>query len=174
LALESVIAKAKHMLQIRALKDIVLNDLKRAQKLVRALAGAGGGIEPQFRIATPEGDFWIAMPLSDDRDERPHQIGLIRKFMASKTSIAFTMAAEANEPDGVFCLGVTYREALCAISAIERSPLRFSPIKWPEPSQVSEELLSLLPHGQTALTPADIEELSAPILGLTEDFRLCG
>ena len=142
-------------MQYHTLKDLVLSDLERAQKMVRAL----GSIDAQFRIASPEGDYSIAIPLSDHRTRR---IELIRKFMAWKMGPAFTMAGELVNPDGVFCFGVMYREAVCAISAIEgRKPLRFSAVVWPDPGALGKELLTLLPHGVLTLTADDVAELNA-------------
>jgi hypothetical protein len=40
----------------RTFKEIVLCDLLRGQRLVRRIEDEGG-IDPQFRIATPEGDI---------------------------------------------------------------------------------------------------------------------
>jgi hypothetical protein len=142
------------VIEHHTLKDLVHSDLERAQKMLRAL----GSIDAQFRIATPEGDYWIEIPLSDQRTRR---IKLIKKFMAWKMAPAFSMAGELVNPDGVFCFGVMYREAVCAISAIEgRNPFRFSPAEWPDPSAVGEEMLALLPRGAITLTADDVAELN--------------
>jgi hypothetical protein len=55
----------------RTFKELVLSDLMRGQRLVR-LIDDDGGIDPRFRIATPEGDIGIAMTLSPDMRERAH------------------------------------------------------------------------------------------------------
>ena len=46
---------------------LVKGDHERAQRICRQLCG--DPIEPQFRIATPDGDYWIALPLGDDPAE---------------------------------------------------------------------------------------------------------
>jgi hypothetical protein len=106
-------------------REIVLADLARAQRLVRKIDDPGG-IDPQFRIATPEGDFHIAMMLADEPGERLRQMSMVSRFMAWKMAGGFTLASELVEPDSVYCFGATHKEELAAISLIERNPLRFS------------------------------------------------
>jgi hypothetical protein len=43
------------------LKDLVLADLARAQRLITRI---GDEIDPQFRTASREGDWWIGITLS--------------------------------------------------------------------------------------------------------------
>ncbi len=149
------------MLRGTNLRDIVLSDLDRAQQLIRTVEGEEAGIDPQFRIKAPDGDYRVAMPLSDDPRECGRQFELIKKFMALNTAPAFTMAGETTAPEGVFCVGVTHREALCALAPLQRDPLRFSFIEWTEPKVLGGEVLALLPRGELTLSPTDIEELDA-------------
>jgi hypothetical protein len=154
---------------------MVLNDLDRAQQLVREMAADEAGIDPQFRITAPEGDYRLTMPLSEDPCECGRQFELIKKFMALNTAPAFTMAGGTTEPEGVFCVGVSHREALCALAPLERDPLRFSFIEWPEPKALGGEVLGLLPRGELSLSPADIEEIDAYFgpVGKFPAMRLC-
>ena len=46
-------------------KDLVEADLRRAVRLITKLQDE---IDPQFRIATPEGDYWIALQLPPDKN----------------------------------------------------------------------------------------------------------
>ena len=71
-------------------REIVLADLYRAQRLIKKV---NDEIDPQFRIATPDGDYAIAMTLSPDRSERLYQMRLVSLFMAWKLSPGFTMAS---------------------------------------------------------------------------------
>jgi hypothetical protein len=50
------------------LRDVVRFDLERAQRLVRKVHP--DPIDPQFRIATPEGDYWIGITLTEKPKER--------------------------------------------------------------------------------------------------------
>ena len=85
----------------RSFREVVLADLLRAQRLKIRIEDE---IDPQFRIASPEGDWWIAITLDADRAERKHQMQLVSKFMASKLSPSFTMACELAEPDACTAL----------------------------------------------------------------------
>ena len=69
----------------RNFREVVLADLLRAQRLKIRIEDE---IDPQFRIASPEGDWWIAMTLDRDLAERKRQMALVSKFMASKLSLA--------------------------------------------------------------------------------------
>ena len=48
-------------------KDLVEADLRRAARLVIKNQDE---IDPQFRIATPEGDYWVAVQLPPGESER--------------------------------------------------------------------------------------------------------
>ena len=48
----------------RNFKECVEADLRRAARLIIKIQDE---LDPQFRIATPEGDFWIALTLPPDR-----------------------------------------------------------------------------------------------------------
>lgn len=42
----------------------------------------GAELDPQFRIATPDGDWWIGIALSPGMAERQRQLGLVSRLMA--------------------------------------------------------------------------------------------
>jgi hypothetical protein len=116
-------------------------------------------IDPQFRIASPEGDWWIGVTLSDDLQERTREMLLVSRFMQWKLSPAFTLASEIVSPDAVYCIGVSHRECHAAMSRIARHPLCFGEIEWLAPSQIGDEFTSLLPRGTAALDAQAIAEL---------------
>ncbi|MGO8952054.1 MAG: hypothetical protein ACLQF2_01765 [Rhodomicrobium sp.] len=140
----------------RSLKELVIADLERAQSLIRKVKDE---IDPQFRIATPEGDYWIAMTLSADPAERVRELRKVSLFMAWKLSPGFTLASELIEPDAVHCFGATHKEQLAAISLIERNPLRFAKLQWLSPEQIGDEIRELLPKGAITLDAGMIDEL---------------
>jgi hypothetical protein len=140
----------------RNFREIVLADLLRAQRLILRIQDE---IDPQFRIASEDGDWWIAMTLAPDLVARRWQMRLISKFMACKLSPAFTMASELMEPDAVICVGVSHRERYGVLSRIERNPVRFLPEQWLAPEQLDPEVLAMLPHGASSLTALEIAEL---------------
>jgi hypothetical protein len=147
------------MAEILNLKGIVLAGLLHAQNLIR-LIDDPGGIDPQFRIMTPDGDYLISMTLADDPDERLRQLQYISMFMAWKIAVVFTVAGELLNPAAVFCFGATHSDRM-VISAIEREPIRFSSPEWLTPDDVANEIAELLPHGVLTLDAAGIAELDA-------------
>jgi hypothetical protein len=140
----------------RNFREIVLADLLRAQRLILRVQDE---IDPQFRIASPEGDWWIGMTLADDPRERERQMRLVSRFMQWKLSPAFTMASEIISPDAVYCIGVSHRECHAAMSRIIRNPVRFAEIEWLTRSQIGDEYPSLLPRGKATLDVQAIAEL---------------
>ena len=140
----------------RNFREIVLADLLRAQRLITRI---NDEIDPQFRIASPEGDWWIGMTLSHDLRERARQMRLVSRFMQWKLSPAFTMASEIVSPDAVYCIGVSHRECYAAMSRIMRNPITFGEIEWLTPSQIGDEYPSLLPRGKATLDARAIAEL---------------
>lgn len=138
------------------LEDLVRADLERAQRLMRK---TGAELDPQFRIASPEGDWWLGLTLSSNFDERKRQLGLVARFMAWKSCPAFTQAVELVKLDAVCCIGVTHKEALGLISRMERNPLRFSEPVEVGVEHIGREIVALLPRGSVTLSDDDIEEL---------------
>jgi hypothetical protein len=162
------------------LKGVVLAGLKQAQKLVLA-SGDDGGIDQQFRIMTPEGDFLIAMTLSGDPGERGIQLQLISALMAWKRASVFTVAGQLTDPDAVFSSGATHQDQIAAISAIERDPIRFGNPEWLALDVIAEETLALLAHGEAALKAVDLANLEVcfgsqgrfPALRLGDGIQFC-
>jgi hypothetical protein len=146
------------MAEILNLKGIVLAGLLHAQNLIR-LIDDPGGIDPQFRIMTPDGDYLISITLADDPGERLRQLQHVSMFMTWKMAVVFTVAGELIDPAAVFCLGATHRDRMALISATERNPIRFSNPEWLAPDEVADEIAALLPHGELTLDAAVIAEL---------------
>lgn len=138
------------------LRSLVVSDLLRAQRLIRRI---GDEIDPQFRIASPEGDQWIGLTLPDDDAERKRRLGLLSDYMAWWLSPGFIMAAELAHPDAVFCCGVTARERAWCTSRITRQPLSFGEIEWQSNEILGDEVPGLLPTGRRWLSEKRIEEL---------------
>jgi hypothetical protein len=138
------------------LRELVLADLLRAQRLILRIQDE---IDPQFRIASPEGDWWIGMTLSADLHERERQMALVSRFMQWKLSPAFTLASELSRPDAVYCVGVSHRECHAAMSLIVRNPIRFAPEQWLTREQIGDDIPQLLPRGAGALDAQAIAEL---------------
>lgn len=144
------------------LKQQVLLDLHRAQRLIRQVHDE---LDPQFHIATPQGDFWIGVTLVEDMMEQRRRFRLISDYMAWKRSCAFVVAAEIMVPDAVAAIGVTNAGVVGALSVIERSPLRFDePVRFREPewldrSVIGDDVPGLLPPAERMLGRERIAEL---------------
>lgn len=138
------------------LKDLVLSDLLRAQRLIERI---NDDLDPQFRIASPEGDWWIGISVPADPFDRQQRFRLVSRFMIWKSSPAFTQAVELTEPDAVVCVGCSHSETIGLISLIERNPLRFSEPTQLSATQIGDDVPALLPRGAVSLTEADISEL---------------
>ena len=84
--------------------DLVEADLRRAARLIIKIQDE---IDPQWRIATPSGDWWIAttLPKNDDRG-RAVILRVLATFMVWKQALGFTLASELVEPDCVYCCGI--------------------------------------------------------------------
>jgi hypothetical protein len=143
-------------------KDLVLADLRRAQRLIEQV---NDEIDPQFRIAAPEGDYWIALTLSEHTAERTRRMALVSDFMALKSSPAFILATEIKEPDAVVAIGASHGERVVVISRVSRKPLKFGPEEWLEQSAVGKELWGLLPSGMRELSEERIAEVDAFFAG---------
>jgi hypothetical protein len=139
----------------RTFREIVLA-LLRAQRLKLRIDDE---IDPQFRIASPEGDWWIGMTLDADLSRRGQQMRLVSRVIAWKLSPAFTLASEIISPDAVYCIGVSHRECHAALSRIVQSPLRFGEVEWLTREQIGKEYVSLLPRGEVKLDAREIAEL---------------
>ncbi len=142
----------------RTLKDLVLADLERAQRLVRKVHP--DPIDPQFRIASPEGDWWIGITLTENAKERARRLALVSDFMAWKLSPCFILASELHEPDALLSLGLQHNDYWALISLIERKPLGFSAAKFVKRENMDPVMLNMLPRGSRTITKARAKELA--------------
>ena len=143
----------------RTFREIVLADLYRGQRLVAAVHP--DPIDPQFRIASSEGDWAIAIMLTDDMAERHRRLALIADFMAWKTAPCFTIASELYEPDCVYAMGISHRERYACFSRITRKPvLDFGAVEWADDQSITaSDMIALLPRGARALSSDRLREL---------------
>ena len=146
------------MSEPRALQELVRADLERAQRLIRKVHP--DPIDPQFRIASPEGDWWIGITLTENAKERARRLELVSDFMAWKLSPGFILASELHEPDAVLSLGLQHNDYAALISLIERKPLSFSAPKFVKCENMDPVMLGLLPRGSRTITKARAKELA--------------
>lgn len=134
-------------------------DLERAQQLVRKTHPAP--IDPQFRIASSEGDWRIAITLTENAKERARRLALVSDFMAWKLSPGFVLATELHEPDALVRVGVRHDSYAALISLIRREPLGFGPAKLLKRENIDPAILALLPRGTRTITKARLKELNS-------------
>jgi hypothetical protein len=129
---------------------LVRADLERAQHLVCKAHPAP--IDPQFRIASPDGDWRIGITLTENVKERARRLALVSDFMAWKLSPGFILATELHEPDALVSVGVRRDNYAALISLIRREPLGFEPAKLLKRENIDPAMLALLPRGTRTIT----------------------
>jgi hypothetical protein len=138
------------------LQELVLDDLEWAQ---RTFERSRRPFDPQVRVATPQGDFWIVMPLSKNGQVRGKQMGLLSDFMAWKKSPGFVLLEMIEQPEAIVAIGVMPGEAIGASSLITRQPLRYGLPEFFGPELIDAAILELLPMGPRDLSRTRIREL---------------
>lgn len=142
-------------------RELVEADLRRAARLIVRVQDE---IDPQFRIATPEGDYWLAVTLPPEDDERQAMMQRVGLFMAWKQAAAFTISSELSEPDCVFAAGVSFTQAFAGVAPIRRQPrpwteASFGTVEWLPSQSIGQDLIGLLPRGARAITASDLDML---------------
>lgn len=143
------------------LRDIVETDLCRAARLVIKVQDE---IDPQFRIATPEGDFHLAVMLPSDLHGRRTIFRNFELFMTWKQALGFTLASELYQPDSVYCVGFMGRERHACLARITRTPKpwtvkNFGPVEWLPDSSIDPMLSGMLPQGVREMNAKDLSTL---------------
>jgi hypothetical protein len=145
----------------RNLRELVEADLHRGARLIIKTQDE---LDPQIRIATAEGDYWIAVTLPRDPYGRNVVLRNLSLFMAWKLALGFTLSSELIEPDAVYCLGVTLKERHACLARIKREPKpwtanNFAAVEWLAESSIDPTLLDLLPRGAREMTSRDLVTL---------------
>lgn len=147
----------------KTFREIVEADLRRAARLIVKIQDE---IDPQIRMATPEGDYHMALTLPGDDYGRRTLLWALGNFMVWRQALAFTWACELFEPDSVYCVGVSGTERYAALARINRQPqpwtaANFGEIEWLGQDSIDPEMIKLLPAGPRALTPKDVSTCNA-------------
>lgn len=145
----------------RNFRELVEADLRRAARLIIKVQDE---LDPQFRVASPEGDYWLAINFPSDVEGRKDLLDKIALFMAWKQSLAFTLATELIQPDAIYCLGVGVKERYGCISRIKREPrpwtsANFGEVEWLSESSIEPVFVELLPKGVREITANDMMTL---------------
>jgi hypothetical protein len=139
-------------------RDIVEADLRRAARLVIKVQD---DIDPQFRIATQEGDYWLAVTLPAEAIARNAMLRRIGTFLVWKQATAFTLACELVDPDCVYCVGIAGRERHACLARVRRHPKPWTAaslgtVEWLPDTAIDPVIAALLPNGPRSLTPKDV------------------
>ena len=129
-------------------KELVEADMRRAARLIIRVQDE---VDPQFRIATAEGDYSIAVTLSRDPRERTMMLRRVSAFMAWKKALGFILASELHVPDCVYALGVMREDVVACMARITRAPkpwtaANFGKVEWIDRSLIGQEMIDLLPR----------------------------
>lgn len=138
-------------------REFVEADLRRVARLIIKVQDE---LDPQFRFATPEGDYHLAVTLPSDDYERRGMLKRVSAFMMWKQASSFILASELSKPDSVYALGVSRGEVHGCLSRIAREPrpwteANFGPIEWIDRHQVGADMIDLLPREARAMTPKE-------------------
>lgn len=139
-------------------RDIVEADLRRGARLIIKIQDE---LDPQVRIATPEGDYHIAMTLPADDYGRRILLRALATFLDWKRAIAFTLCSELTEPEALYCAGISPTHHVGCLTRISRAPrpwtaANFGAVEWLDPAQLDPFLIGLLPTEPRPLTPKDV------------------
>ncbi len=142
----------------QSFREIVEADLRRGARLIIAVQDE---IDPQVRIATPEGDYSIAVTLPGDDYGRGVVLRVLSTFLVWKQALAFVWTSELVEPDCVYAVGISKGERHACLSRIRRSPKpwtagNFGPVEWLPASSIDPAMVAMFPAGPRALTPKDV------------------
>lgn len=139
-------------------REIVEADLRRGARLIVAVQDE---IDPQVRIATPDGDYMIALTLPRDAYGRRVALRVLSTFMVLRKALAFTWASELVEPDCVYAVGIAATERHACLARIRREPrpwsaASFGVVEWLPESSIDPELAAVFPLAARALTSKDV------------------
>jgi hypothetical protein len=153
------------------LQQLIVADLKRAQRLIIKHQSE---LDPQWRIASPNGDYYLSTRLQADPASRTLLFDAVALFMAWKSATAFTLAAETNTPHALSCTLVTPNLVLAVLAPITSPHIpttlsHFGPPTWLDPNLVDPALVALLPRAPRPLTPKALSGLE-PWFGTTGLF----
>ena len=145
----------------RNFREMVEADLRRGARLIIKVQDE---IDPQFRVATPKGDWAIAVTLPNDEQGRSTIWRALSTFMIWKQALAFTLTTELYDPDSVWCAGVSPNERHVCLSRIRREPRpwtkeNFGTIDWMPESSIDPAIIDLLPKGPRVLTPKEVGDM---------------
>lgn len=144
-------------------QELVEADLRRAARIIITVQDE---LDPQFRIASPSGDWWLPVTLPADEAGRARLFEHIHLFLRHVEAMAFVLATELQTPDAVIAFGISRSEQYVCQAPITREPRpwsadNFGVVEWLVPSMIDPVLMRLLPNKQLALTDDERRRVDA-------------
>lgn len=123
-------------------------------------------IDPQLRIATPQGDIAVSVTFPEGCHERDCTLQVLQRFCAWKQALAYTMTFNIAEPNALMTVGVSGKNVVGCILRVTGVPgtlseASFGAPLWVTPDSIGDEFLSLLPERTSALSEDDLRELES-------------
>ena len=144
-------------------RNSVEADLLRAHGM--ALDARPGRIETQLRVASPEGNFRLSIRFESPGERRDRQVRQLKRWLAWKQTIAFTIAAEQRRLKAIACAGVSRAEIVIGVLPSDEQHLDGASIEWYGRENADDFVLDLLPKPQPFPCDTEIAELTA-VFGL--------
>jgi hypothetical protein len=129
-------------------RETILAELELSQRIVGDLHE----VVPRFSIRAPDGTHTVIVQLTHDLADRIKRMQVVRSFMIWKAAHGFILASELVEPDAISVVAVTRADAIGALQRIHRKPLSFDAPEWFGREKIGEEIASLLPPRELAIT----------------------
>lgn len=146
---------------MKELRQFVLADLQRGMRL---MVKVQDDIDPQVRIATPEGDIAVAVTFPEDRVAREDAFCALQRFCTWKQALAYTMTFNLAHPKALMTVGVSGKGAVGCILRFDGEPgtyceRRFETPVWVTADGIDDVFLTLLPARTAVLSDKDLKEL---------------
>lgn len=142
-------------------RDSVEVDLRRGARLIIKHQDE---IDWNLRLATPEGDYHLAVTMPSNEADRKSMLRRLETFMQWKQVMAFCLVVEVHEPDSVYAAGFSKTERIHCLSRITRTPkpwtaANFGPVEWLPEAAIDLAVAALLPVVARAMIPKEIAAL---------------
>ena len=145
----------------RTFRELVEADLRAAARLIIKIQDE---LDWHIRIATPEGDYRLALTMPGDAAARAEILRHLATFLAWKQAAAFCLVVETYVPDAVYATGISRRERHNCMARITRTPTpwtaaNFGAVEWLPAAAIDPVVVALLPTEPRPMTPKEISAL---------------
>lgn len=131
--------------------ELALDDLQRGIRLIQKVYPAS--IDPQFHIATREGNYMISMARGQNQHDQQKCMELLKDFMAWKGASHLIVTEQTTKPASVMVTAVSADAALVLRSLIKLTPLDFLKPQLLPYTCLDKEFIALLPRMTRTFSP---------------------